>query len=265
MAAFAASTSRIRLGQMCTCMSYRNPAYLAKVAATVDIISGGRTEMGIGGGWYEHEWRAYGYGFPEIKERLGRLREGVDIMRQAWRTGSATLDGQYYQVNGAMVRPLPLQEGGIPIWVAGGGEKVTLRIAAQYAQYTNFAGTPVEFDAKSALLKAHCDDLGTDFGAITRSANYNTVIGATEAEVQDRIKAILARLTPYIGADRAEGFRVQMLGPDAPAVGTPEQVVERLTDMKARGMTYAIHNFPESAYDRSGVELFEREVIPALG
>ena len=264
MSAFAASTSRIRLGQMCTCMSYRNPAYLAKVAATVDIISGGRTEMGIGGGWYEHEWRAYGYGFPEVKERLGRLREGVEIMRQAWTTGSATLDGQYYQVDGAMVRPLPLQEGGIPIWVAGGGEKLTLRIAAQYAQYTNFAGTPDEFEAKSALLKVHCDDLGTDFGAITRSANYNTVIGATEAEVQDRIKAIIARVTPYIGADRAEAFRAQNLSGDALAVGTPEQVVERLTDMKKRGMTYAIHNFQESAYDRSGVELFEREVIPAL-
>ncbi|HPM51795.1 MAG TPA: LLM class F420-dependent oxidoreductase, partial [Rhodoglobus sp.] len=223
MSAFAASTSRIRLGQMCTCMSYRNPAYLAKVAATVDIISGGRTEMGIGGGWYEHEWRAYGYGFPEVKERLGRLREGVEIMRQAWTTGSATLDGQYYQVDGAMVRPLPLQEGGIPIWVAGGGEKVTLRIAAQYAQYTNFAGTPDEFEAKSALLKGHCDDLGTDYGAITRSANYNTVIGATEAEVQERIKAIIARVTPYIGADRAEAFRAQNLSGDALAVGTPEQ------------------------------------------
>ena len=92
MAAFAASTSRIRLGQMCTSMGYRNPAYLAKVAATVDLISGGRAEMGIGGGWYEHEWRAYGYGFPAIKDRLGRLREGVEIMHQAWTTGSATLD-----------------------------------------------------------------------------------------------------------------------------------------------------------------------------
>ena len=88
MAAFAASTSRVRLGQMCTCMSYRNPAYLAKVAATVDVISGGRLEMGIGGGWYEHEWRAYGYGFPPVAERLARLREGVEIMHQAWTTGA---------------------------------------------------------------------------------------------------------------------------------------------------------------------------------
>src|SRR5215203_3487144 len=123
MAAFAASTSRVRLGQMCTCLGYRNPAYLAKVAATVDHVSGGRVEMGIGGGWYEHEWRAYGYGFPEVRDRLGALREGVEIMHQAWTTGSATLHGTHYQVEGAIVRPLPVQEGGIPLWIAGGGEK----------------------------------------------------------------------------------------------------------------------------------------------
>src|SRR5579859_7772999 len=98
MAAFAAVTSRVRLGQMCTCMGYRNPAYLAKVAATVDVISGGRAEMGIGGGWYEHEWRAYGYGFPTAGERIGMLDEGVQIMRQLWSTGNATLDGKHYQV-----------------------------------------------------------------------------------------------------------------------------------------------------------------------
>lgn len=109
MAAFAASTARVRLGQMCTCMGYREPTYLAKVAATVDLISGGRVEMGIGGGWYEHEWRAYGYGFPSAGERLGRLREGVEIFRQMWTTGSATLDGTYYQVDGALCHPQPVQ------------------------------------------------------------------------------------------------------------------------------------------------------------
>src|ERR671932_919019 len=89
MAAFAASTSRVRLGQMCTCMSYRNPAYLAKVAATVDVVSGGRAEMGIGGGWYEHEWRAYGYGFPPVRERPGPPREGGEIFKQGSTTGAA--------------------------------------------------------------------------------------------------------------------------------------------------------------------------------
>ncbi len=134
MAALGAATSRVRLGQMCTCMGYRNPAYLAKVAATVDVISGGRAEMGIGAGWYEHEWRAYGYGFPSAGDRLGMLDEGVEIMHQLWTTGTATLDGKHYQVDGAICQPLPLQDGGVPLWIAGGGEKKTLRIAAKYAQ-----------------------------------------------------------------------------------------------------------------------------------
>ena len=138
MSAYAATTSRIKLGQMCTAMSYRNPVYLAKVAATADIISGGRIQMGIGGGWYEHEWRAYGYGFPSAGVRLGRLDEGVQIMRDAWRDGKVSFDGKHYQVDGAIVQPKPLQDSGIPLWIAGGGEKVTLRIAAKYAQYTNF-------------------------------------------------------------------------------------------------------------------------------
>ena len=264
MSAFAATTKRVRLGQMCTCISYRNPAYLAKVASTIDIISGGRVEMGIGAGWYEHEWRAYGYGFPRAGERLARLDEGVQIMRQAWSTGTATLDGQHYQVDGAIVRPLPLQDGGIPVWIAGGGEKVTLKIAAKYANYTNFDGSPEGFSHKSALLAAHCKTEGTDFGAITRSANYNTVIGATEAEVADRLDAIEARVTPYLGSEGATAFMAEYRSGEAQGVGTPEQVVERLNGMKERGLGYAIHYFPEAAYDRSGLELFEREVLPAL-
>src|SRR5690349_910332 len=199
MAALGAATQRVRLGQMCTCMGYRNPAYLAKVAATVDIVSGGRTEMGIGGGWYEHEWKAYGYGFPPVADRLRMLREGVDIMNQAWTTGRATLDGRHFQVDGAIVQPLPLQDGGIPFWIAGGGEKVTLKIAAQYASYTNFAGSLEDFDHKSDVLRGHCDDLGRDFSAITRSSNFNTIVGDTEADVRDRLDALRARVLPFVG------------------------------------------------------------------
>jgi F420-dependent oxidoreductase-like protein len=262
MAAFAASTERIRLGPMCTCMGYRNPAYLAKVAATVDAVSGGRAEMGIGGGWYEHEWRAYGYGFPPIAERLGRLREGVEIMHQAWTTGSATLAGKYYDVDGAIVQPLPLQPGGVPLWIAGGGEKVTLRIAAQYAAYTNFAGSPEEFAHKSEVLRGHCDALGRDFDAITRSSNFNTIVAATEAEVDDRVRAVVERLRPFVGDDRAAAIERDYRG--SLAVGTPEQIAERLAERQRAGLGYAIHYFPEAAYDRSGIELFAREVVPAL-
>jgi len=263
MSAFGAVTERVRLGQMCTCMAYRNPAYLAKVAATVDHVSGGRVEMGIGGGWYEHEWNAYGYGFPEIGDRLRMLDEGVQIMRQAWSTGSATLDGRYYRVNGAIVRPLPLQLAGIPLWIAGGGEKVTLRIAAQYGRYTNFGGTPEEFTHKSEVLRGHCERLGTDFDAITRSTNFNTVVGRDEAEVAERIRAIEDRLTRYVGPERA-ATAVADLRNGAGLAGTPEQLVEKLRAREQLGMTYAITYFAEAAYDTSGIELFEREVLPVL-
>ncbi|EME64891.1 LLM class F420-dependent oxidoreductase [Rhodococcus ruber] len=262
VSAFAAVTEKVRIGQMCTAMGYRNPAYLAKVAATADIVSGGRIEMGIGGGWYEHEWRAYGYGFPSAPERLRRLDEGVQIFRQAWTTGTATLHGRHYQVDGAVVRPLPLQEGGIPLWIAGGGEKVTLKIAAKYAQYTNFDGTPDGFAHKSEILRGHCADVGTDFDAIVRSANYNVAIGRTEAEVQERLDTLRARLEPYVGPEKADGALDAFRG--LPAVGTPEQIVENFTALEKQGMTYAILYFPEAAYDTSGIELFEKEVLPEL-
>jgi F420-dependent oxidoreductase-like protein len=263
MAAFGAATSRVRLGQMCTCMGYRNPAYLAKVAATVDVISGGRAEMGIGAGWYEHEWRAYGYGFPRAGDRIGMLDEGVQIMRQLWTQGTATLNGQHYQVDGAICQPLPLQDGGIPLWIAGGGEKRTLRIAAEYANYTNFDGAPEGFRRKSEILAQHCAEAGTDFGAITRSANYNVVLGETEKDVRDRLawmKDHLLRcgVPENIADERMKDFANGTL------TGTPEQITERLAQLGGLGMTYAILNFAEVAYDRTALTLFTDQVAPAL-
>ena len=262
MAAFAAATQRVRLGQMCTCMGYRNPAYLAKVAVTVDIVSGGRAEMGIGGGWYEHEWRAYGYGFPRAGERLDMLDEGVQIMRQLWSTGRATFEGEHYRVDGAICRPLPLQTGGIPLWIAGGGEKKTLRTVAKYAQYANLDATPETFKHKSEVLAAHCSEVGTDFDAIVRSGNYNVLIADTEKDVADKLAWVRSHYEPHVPADVLErtvnGFA------SGPLVGTPEQLAERLTEARAMGLTYAIGYFVDAAYDRSSIELFESKVIPEL-
>jgi len=271
MAAFAAVTGRVRLGQMCTCMTYRNPAYLAKVAATVDIISEGRVEMGIGAGWYEHEWRAYGYGFPTAGERIGRLAEGVQVFRDMWTKGSATLDGTYYQVDGALCAPRPLQgtsqpgsaANGIPMWIAGGGEKKTLRIAAQYADYTNFDGTLEGFQHKSAVLRQHCDDLGRDFGDIVRTANYNVVIGENAKEVRDRLAWLRDHFVKAGLSEQAAERQVENIATQ-PAVGTPDQIVETLKALEAQGMTYAITYFQEAAYDTSGIDLFENYVIPEL-
>lgn len=263
MAAYAATTSRIKLGQMCTAMSYRNPAYLAKVAATTDVISGGRMQMGIGGGWYEHEWRAYGYGFPSAGVRLARLDEGVQIMRNAWRDGKVSFAGKHYQVDGAIVSPKPLQRGGIPMWVAGGGEKVTLKIAAKYAQYTNFTSEPDGFAHKSQVLEEHCREVGTDYGSIVRSANVNAIVGSTEGDVEQRIQRVRDRLGAIAGEGAADAMMAMFSGPGS-AAGTPEQVVESLLNLRTLGCEYVICYFPEAAYDRSGVEVFEREVMPAL-
>ncbi|GLY14817.1 LLM class F420-dependent oxidoreductase [Kineosporia sp. NBRC 101677] len=262
MSALAASTSRIRLGQMCTCVGYRNPMYLAKVAATVDVISAGRLDMGIGAGWYEHEWNAYGYGFPGAGDRLGMLADGVEIMRQAWENGVATFSGEHYQVDGALCYPRPVQEGGIPFWVAGGGEKKTLKIAAKYASYTNYSGDEETFLHKSEVLAGHCRDLGRDFAEITRTADYNVVIGRDEAEVADRLARLEERYRPFMAAEAVsrtvEGVR------NAGLVGTPEQIVEQLKKMQGHGLDYSILYFPEVATDFSGVELFQKEVVPAL-
>ena len=262
MAAFGAATERVRLGQMCTCMSYRNPMYLAKVAATVDHVSGGRLEMGIGGGWYEQEWRAYGYGFPSAGERLARLDEGVQIMRQAWTDGRATLDGTRYQVTDAICRPLPVQAGGPPLWIAGGGERKTLRTAAKYAQYTNFDATPETFRAKSEVLANHCKDLGRDFAEIVRSGNYNVIIGETEGEVADRLSWAADHYAKYASPERAARTAEQLR--NGPLVGTVDQVVERLQQARGMGMTYAICYFLDAAYDRASLDLFAAKVIPAL-
>ena len=263
MSAYAATTSRVKLGQMCTAMSYRNPVYLAKVAATVDIISGGRVQMGIGGGWYEHEWRAYGYGFPSAGVRLAMLDEGVRIMRDAWRDGEVSLHGKHYRVEGAIVEPKPLQQGGLPLWIAGGGEKVTLRIAAKYAQYTNFTGEPAGFAHKSEVLAGHCRELGTDFDAIVRSVNVNAIVDVDQKGVDDRLQRIRGRLAGYVPESAADAMIGGTTGPDS-ATGTPEQVVERLQKLRDLGCEYVICYFPEAAYDRSGIELFAHQVIPAL-
>ena len=180
MSAYAATTSRIKLGQMCTAMGYRNPVYLAKVAATADIISGGRIQMGIGGGWYQHEWEAYGYGFPSAGVRLGMLDEGVQIMRDAWRDGRVSFPGKHYQVDGAIVAPKPLQEGGPPLWIAGGGEKVTLKLVAEYGDGCNVFGRPETVTRKLSALREHCESVGTDYDRITKSTTVASATGPDE-------------------------------------------------------------------------------------
>jgi alkanesulfonate monooxygenase SsuD/methylene tetrahydromethanopterin reductase-like flavin-dependent oxidoreductase (luciferase family) len=260
MAALAAATDTVRLGQMCTCNGYRPPSYLAKVAASIDAISGGRVEMGIGAGWYEHEYNGYGYPFPKPSVRIGELGEAVEIMKRMWTEEEASFEGKYYKLDGAICQPKPVQDPHIPFWIAGGGEKLTLNVAARYASYTNFGQSVEEFEHKSGILRGHCEDVGTDFDAIVRSTNFNIVCEATEADVADRIGWIKDRYRPFVAEDRLDGLEKMYRR----MAGTPEQLIEKIRPWADAGMAYSIVYFYEAAWDTSGLERFAHEVIPAF-
>src|SRR6478672_13282760 len=155
-AGLARDTQRVRLGQMVTCNSYRNPALLAKIASTVDVMSHGRLDFGIGAGWYEHEYKAYGYEYPDAPTRLRYLREGVQVILKMWTEEEAYFEGNYYQVHGAINQPKGVQKPHIPLLIGGGGEKVTLKLVAQYADACNVGGGDTEtIKRKLAILKQH--------------------------------------------------------------------------------------------------------------
>jgi alkanesulfonate monooxygenase SsuD/methylene tetrahydromethanopterin reductase-like flavin-dependent oxidoreductase (luciferase family) len=189
-----------------------------------------------------------------------------------WTTGSATFSGEHYQVDGARCYPRPLQGtsspgsrgNGIPMWIAGGGEKKTLRIAAKYADYTNYAPNNLEeFVHKSELLKQHCADVGRDYSEIVRTTNANILIGRDEREVRDRLDATRDRLVSA-GVPQAHIDRSLHDLEQSPGCGTADQVVERLQEWRDAGLSYLITNFNEAAYDTTGIARFERDVIPEL-
>jgi F420-dependent oxidoreductase-like protein len=262
MAALGAVTDRIRLGQMCTCNGYRSPSYLAKVAASIDVITGGRVEMGIGGGWYEHEYLAYGYPFPKPSVRLGELDEAVQIMQLMWTEDEASFAGTHYTIDGAICRPRPIQDT-IPMWIAGGGEQLTLRTAAKYADFTNFGQTLDNFRHKSAVLERHCETVGRDFSAITRSANFNVLIAPDQAGVDRKRAALEAR---FDGVPPVDGRRTveSWFGGAGAAVGTPEMIIDLFGTFRDAGLAYVIAYLPDAAYDEESLELFAAEVMPAL-
>ncbi len=261
MAALAPTTDTVRLGQMCTSNSYRNPAYLAKVAADIDVISNGRVEMGIGAGWYENEYLGYGYEFPKPSVRIGQLEEGVEIMRRMWAEDEVVFDGQHYQLAGAISRPKPVQDS-IPIWVAGGGEKLTLRVAARFADYTNFGWTVDEFVHKSEVLAGHTSNIGRNFDEIVRSSLFTILVAETEKDVEAKVDEYVRRIGALAGPEKGESARENLRV--GGLVGTPEQVVEQLQPWVAVGMSYTIGYFPDAAYDSTSLDLFANQVAPEL-
>jgi F420-dependent oxidoreductase-like protein len=163
LAAMAEATSRVRIGNMVTGNTYRHPGVLAKIATTVDHLSAGRLEFGIGAGWAEVEHTMLGLDFPGVGERLRRLDEACTVIKKLWTEERADFDGRYYHLTSALANPKPVQRPYPPIWIGGGGEQRTLRIVATHADVWNFAGGPVETAIhKVEVLERHCADVGRD-------------------------------------------------------------------------------------------------------
>src|SRR5262245_32835844 len=183
LAALAQHTAKIKLGQMVTCAAYRNAGLLAKEAACVDVFSDGRLILGLGAGWYDREYQAYGIPYPQAGVRLAILEETLEVVRRLWTEETVTYQGKHLAFDGAYCDPKPLQQ--LPeIWVGGGGEKVTLRIAARHADKTNWHVGLDAFTHKWELLEQYCDEIGRDSSTIVRTLARDSVVFESEADMQ---------------------------------------------------------------------------------
>jgi F420-dependent oxidoreductase-like protein len=245
-AALARDTTRIRLGQMVSCNGYRNPALLAKMASTVDVLSHGRLNFGIGSGWYEHEYRAYGYDYPDAPERLRYLREAIQVIRAMWTQEEAVFEGKYYHVRGAINQPKGVQQPHIPLLIGGGGEKVTLKLVAQYGDACNVGGDLETIRHKFDVIKEHCASIGRDYESIHRTTVTICAIGETDAEAQSKIPERVIRQF---------GSRL-----DSALIGSPETIRQRIADFEAAGVQELILAFPD-ALQLDSIRFFGKEYI----
>lgn len=248
IAAISQRTSTIRLGQMVGCNSYRNPGLLAKITSTIDVISGGRLDWGIGAGWYESEYKGYGFEFAKPSDRIGMLKETVEIVKSMWSQPETTYDGKYYKLSRANCDPKPLQKPNPPVWIGGGGEQLTLRVVAQHADVSNFGSSVEEFISKREILKGHCAAIGRDEESIRKTISSEVFIRETEKEV------IEAGCLSAWGGD-PEQWRQKAL------VGTPEQVSEKIQRYLDAGCTGFIPWCPDYPSTET-MELFATKVIP---
>ena len=247
MAALAAATSRVRIGCMAACMLYRHPSILAKAAVTIDHISGGRAEFGLGAGWMEEEFVDFGYTFPPIGQRLSQLEEGIQILRSLFCDEQTSFQGKYYQLDNAVCAPKPIQTS-LPLWIGGLGEKRTLRIAARHADGWNVHDIgPALFAHKNTVLNQWCALEGRDPATLRRSINLGFQMGADEHSAEKK-KAALVALLPEI---RREGE----------LMGGPQEVIERIGSYQEAGVEQINIGLPPPV-DWEALQAFTEEVMP---
>jgi F420-dependent oxidoreductase-like protein len=252
LAALSQRTSTIRLGQLVTCAAYRNAGLLAKETAGIDVMSGGRLILGLGAGWYDREYRAYGYEYPSARERLEILEETVEVVSRLWTEETVTYEGRHLRFDGAYCDPKPIQQ--LPeLWIGGGGEKVTLRIAARHADRTNWQVGLDQFVHKSKMLREHCDRVGRDFESIVRTHGPDCRLFDSEADLARWLDAPDGG--NLWGRGDPEGYVRDNF------VGTVESVtakVQAFVDAGCREFVLWLRDYPAS----DTLERFAAEVIP---
>ena len=220
LSALARETTRVRLGTLVTGVTYRNPALLAKMATTLDVISGGRAILGMGAAWNEEEHIGFGYDFPSVRERMDRLDEALTIIRSMFTEERPSFTGHYYRIHEALDVPRPVQRGGPRILVGGGGEQRTLKIAATHADMTHWF--PLGLDAlrhKTEVLEGYCEAIGRDPATIERTMATPVVVAGSDAEARAAIDRMPAERRPHVAA------------------GTPEQMADALRPYLDAGFT----------------------------
>jgi F420-dependent oxidoreductase-like protein len=252
LSATATITKRIKIGQIVTCNSYRNPALLAKMVSTLDVISNGRMELGIGAGWYEKEYLAYGYDFPPHIERIKRLDESLSIIKGMWTKKSVSYVGQYYKLKDAICNPKPIQKPHPTIMVGGSGEKYLLKVVAKHAnRYNIFFGTPHEMKRKITILKDHCSKIGRDHKEI----QYSVVLPCIITESGEDIKQVAARYKRRdITVDQYLDFVAGGI-----TIGTPEKIINGLNQYIELGVSHFIIQF--KGLNNSMLKLFRSQII----
>jgi len=261
LGALGARTENVNLGTLVTGVTYRNPAVLAKIVTTLDVISGGRAFLGIGAAWFDVEHEGLGVDFPPVKERMDRLEEAIQICRAMFRGERPTFDGEYYRTKDAINVPAPVRAGGPPIMVGGQGEKRTLKIMATYAEMANFTSGYDELPRKLEVLAGHCADVGRDMNDINKTSLGSLVVGRTmEAAEAMRNEFLRERGLDWDSLD--EGTRA-MLGARL-IVGDADVAGERIRDLVGLGLDGVTFNLPAQGHVLENVEYAGEVVTKAL-
>jgi F420-dependent oxidoreductase-like protein len=263
LAGLAAATERVRLGSLVLCAGFRHPAMVAKAATTIDLLSGGRLDLGFGAGWYEDEYRAFGYRFGPARERFEVLEETVEVLSLMFgEQEPVTWEGRHFRLHNAYCRPRPAQRPGPPLWVGGKGGRRLARLVARRGDGWNtaWAWTPEDYAARVRVLEAACERHDRDPVTVRRSLGLYTLVGEDRADLAARWRA-LQRWAP---GGRLDGLTSEDWGADK-LVGTTDRVVERVrmfADLGVEELIVSVGSVPFAVFDDEAVEVFARAVIP---